>query len=111
MRCPRCQAKNPDNPRFYHHCDQLDDALSEYKEAVRLDPSFSGSPSDIPKAVLGMGVVGIPGRDLGAALRTGQGEPDAALLAETGGHARECRSVSRGNRPVESSDRQAARLS
>jgi hypothetical protein len=41
MRCPRCQAKNPDNPRFYHHCDQLDDALSEYKEAVRLDPFHS----------------------------------------------------------------------
>jgi hypothetical protein len=38
---------------------------------------------DVPKAVLGMGVVGIPGRDLVTALRTGQAEPDAAaLLAE-----------------------------
>jgi hypothetical protein len=37
---------------------------------------------DVPQAVLGMGGSGIPRRDLGAALRTGQGEPDAALLAE-----------------------------
>jgi hypothetical protein len=37
---------------------------------------------DVPKAVPGIGVVGIPGRDLGAAIRTGQGQPDAALLAE-----------------------------
>jgi hypothetical protein len=37
---------------------------------------------DVPQAVLGMGGSGIPRRDLGAALRTGQGESDAARLAE-----------------------------
>jgi hypothetical protein len=37
---------------------------------------------DVPNAVLGTGVLGMPRRDLGAALRTGPGEPDVALLAE-----------------------------
>jgi hypothetical protein len=43
-----------------------------------------------------------------------RGRSSRALLLSgcpsTGGHARECRSVSRGDRSVESSDRQAARL-
>jgi hypothetical protein len=37
---------------------------------------------DVPQAVQGMGGVGIPRRDLGAARRTGQGAPDAARLVE-----------------------------
>jgi hypothetical protein len=89
MRCPRCQAKNPDNPRFYHHCDHLDDTLSKTKRLFVSSPFILGRSSQTsPRQSWAWAWSGFPGRDLGAALRTGPGEPDAALLAETGGHAR-----------------------
>jgi hypothetical protein len=34
---PAVSGEESRQPAFYHHCDELDDALSKYKEAVRLD--------------------------------------------------------------------------